>query len=76
MIFEHVKFKRVISIENRRFSNVLHVYCFSVTKGEINFHKAAKENDLESVRKLLSEYHVNVNCKNNVSSQLSSLKDP
>lgn len=42
---------------------------FSVTKGEINFHKAAKENDLESVRKLLSEYHVNVNCKNNVSSQ-------
>ncbi|XP_052699720.1 ankyrin repeat and death domain-containing protein 1A-like isoform X4 [Crassostrea angulata] len=38
----------------------------SMTKGEINFHKAAKENDLESVRKLLSEYHVNVNCKNNL----------
>lgn len=37
-----------------------------MTKGEINFHKAAKENDLESVRKLLSEYHVNVNCKNNL----------
>ena len=43
-------------------------FCFalSVTKGEINFHKAAKENDLESVRKLLSEHRINVNCKNNV----------
>ncbi|XP_048736719.1 ankyrin repeat and death domain-containing protein 1A-like isoform X1 [Ostrea edulis] len=38
----------------------------SMTKGEINFHKAARENDLESVRKLLSEHRVNVNCKNNL----------
>ncbi|XP_062569543.1 ankyrin repeat and death domain-containing protein 1A-like isoform X1 [Saccostrea cucullata] len=38
----------------------------SMTKGEVNFHKAARENDLESVRKLLSEHRINVNCKNNL----------
>lgn len=51
----------------RWFSNVLYVYCFLVIKGEINFYKVVKENDLEFVWKFLFEYYVNVNCKNNVS---------
>lgn len=41
-------------------------FSFPVTKNEINFHSAAKDNDLESIKKLLRE-KVDINCKNNVS---------
>ncbi|CAG2214126.1 unnamed protein product [Mytilus edulis] len=37
----------------------------NVTKNEINFHSAAKDNDLESIKKLLRE-KVDINCKNNL----------
>ncbi|XP_060062502.1 ankyrin repeat and death domain-containing protein 1A-like [Ylistrum balloti] len=37
----------------------------AMTKGEINFHNAAKENDLPAIEKLLTD-RVDINCKNNL----------
>ncbi|KAK3098345.1 hypothetical protein FSP39_018639 [Pinctada imbricata] len=57
--FEKLKFRKNLPSINL-FAFVL------VTKGEVALHNAAKQNDIDSVTRLLSERRVDINCKNNL----------